>query len=143
MKAKLLIVDDEIEICQMLRRHFRYLGYEVLAASDGAEALAMMEQNSIQVVVSDVVMPRINGVELLKAIRKEYPMTHVIMITGYVTLDNALACMRYGADTCIFKPLDDMIELENAVQNAVLSLKHWQDKLKYLQSLKPQHMVRQ
>ena len=65
-------------------------------------------------------------------------MTHCIMITGYVTMENVLCCMRLGADTCIFKPLEDMKELENAVNMAVERLKHWQIKLKTLIKMKPE-----
>ncbi|HEW78808.1 MAG TPA: response regulator [Phycisphaerales bacterium] len=137
MKARLLIVDDEAEICDMLSRHFRYLGYAVDTASNGIEAMEKLVHVSTQVVISDIVMPRVDGVELLRAVQQQYPMVHTIMITGYVTLENALSCMRHGADTCIFKPLEDLSELEEAVERAVISLKRWQDKLKELQRMKP------
>jgi len=137
MKVKLLIVDDEIEICEMLSRHFRYIGYDVDTASNGVEALEKLSQSSFQVVISDIVMPKSDGVELLRAIKKQYPMVHTVMITGYVTLENALACMRLGADTCVFKPLEDLTELEDAVASAVKALKQWQEKLKMLKAMNP------
>ena len=137
MKAKLLIVDDETEIRDMLSRHFRYSGYEVDTAANGLEAMEKLDASHIQVVISDIVMPKMDGVELLRNIRQQYPMIHTIMITGYVTLENALACMRHGADTFIFKPLEDLDELDQAVQQAVTSLKHWQDKLKILRAMNP------
>ncbi len=137
MKVKLLIVDDEIEICEMLSRHFRYIGYDVDTASNGVEALEKLSHSSFQVVISDIVMPKTDGVELLRAIKNQYPMVHTVMITGYVTLENALACMRLGADTCIFKPLEDLTELEDAVANAVKALKQWQEKLKMLKAMNP------
>jgi CheY-like chemotaxis protein len=65
-------------------------------------------------------------------------MVHTIMTTGYVTLDNALACMRLGADTLVFKPITDLKELEEAVARAVAALRHWVDLLKRLQAMKPQ-----
>ena len=137
MKARLLIVDDESEIRDMLSRHFRYKGYEVDSASDGIEALEKMAQVKVDVVISDIIMPRMDGVELLRTIRKQYPMIHTIMITGYVTMENALSCMRHGADTCIFKPLEDLNELEEAVEQAVNRLKHWHEKLRMLQLMNP------
>ncbi|MGD2095114.1 MAG: response regulator [Phycisphaerales bacterium] len=137
MKARLLIVDNEPEIREMLSRHFRYLGFKVDVASDGVEALEKLTDDRTEVIISDIVMPRMDGVELLKIVRNEYPMIHTIMITGYVTLENALACMRYGADTCIFKPLEDLTELEEAVEVAVRWLKRWQEKLKTLQTMNP------
>jgi CheY-like chemotaxis protein len=137
VKTRLLIVDDESEIRDMLSRHFCYLGYDATSAPDGVEALEKMVQAKVDVVISDIAMPRMDGVELLRTIRKQYPMVHTIMITGYVTMENALSCMRHGADTCIFKPLDDLHELEEAVEQAVARLKHWHEKLRILQLMNP------
>ncbi len=137
MKARLLIVDDEPEICEMLSRHFRYLGFHVDTASDGIEALEKLAKARTEVVISDIVMPQMDGVELLRTIQQQYPMIHTIMITGYVTLENALACMRHGADTCVFKPLEDLTELEEAVEFAVGRLKRWHEKLRMLQAMNP------
>ena len=137
MNARLLIVDDEAEIREMLSRHFRYLGFQVDTACDGIEAMEKLGQARTEVVISDIVMPRMDGVELLRAVRQQYPMIHTIMITGYMTLENALGCMRHGADTCVFKPLEDLTELEEAVEFAVGRLKRWQDKLKMLQAMNP------
>ena len=96
-----------------------------------------LAQARTEVVISDIVMPRMDGVELLRAVRQQYPMIHTIMITGYVTLENALACMRHGADTCVFKPLEDLNELEEAVEFAVGRLIRWQEKLRMLQTMNP------
>ena len=74
MKARLLIVDDEIEICEMLSRHFRYLGFHVDTASDGIEALEKLAKARTEVVISDIVMPQMDGVELLRTIRQQYRM---------------------------------------------------------------------
>lgn len=142
MKAHLLIVDDEKEICDMLSRHFRFLEYAVQTASNGKEALAVLEKQKIDVVISDIVMPEMDGVELLRHIRQHYPMVRTIMITGYVTLENALTCMRKQADTLIFKPLEDMRELEEAVADAVHVLRRWEKKLKELQSINPEKDMR-
>ena len=137
MKVRILIVDDEVEICEMLSRHFRYIGYDVETANDGRQAMEKLAESIFQVVISDIVMPKMDGVELLRTIGKQFPMIHVVMITGYVTLDNALSCMRLGADTCVFKPLEDLTELEDAVTNAVSALKLWQKKLKMLRTMNP------
>jgi len=137
VKVRILIVDDEVEICEMLSRHFRYIGYDVETANDGRQAMEKLAESIFQVVISDIVMPKMDGVELLRTIGKQFPMIHVVMITGYVTLDNALSCMRLGADTCVFKPLEDLTELEDAVTNAVSALKLWQKKLKMLRTMNP------
>jgi len=136
VKGCLLIVDDEEHIRDMLSRHFRFLEYDVITAGNGAEALARLGESKVDVVISDIVMPEVDGVELLRALRSQYPMIHAVMITGYVTLENALACMRLGADTCIFKPLEDLKELEDAVDSAVDRLKCWHKKLLELKGMK-------
>lgn len=137
MSARLLIVDDETEIREMLSRHFRLHGFEVDLAGDGEAALAVMADKRIDIVISDILMPGIDGVSLLRAMRKQYPMVRAIMITGYVTLENALACMRQGAETCVFKPLDDLSELDEAVDRALEGLRRWQDKLRDLRAMRP------
>lgn len=143
MKVKLLVVDDEADIREMLSRHFRYQGYDVETAEDGVVALEKLDQANYQVVISDIMMPRMTGVQLLEAIRQQHPMVHVVMMTGYVTLENALACMQQGADTCIFKPIEDMAELQTAVEEAVARLKNWQQKLKMLKGMSQKLKVSQ
>lgn len=136
MKKHILIVDDEQEIRDMLSRHFRLHGFDADTAEDGVRALEVLAQQTIRVVISDIKMPQMDGIALLREIREHHPMTRVIMITGYVTLDNALACMRNHADTCIFKPLDDLSELVHAVDRAFEHLEGWEQKLLTLQGMK-------
>jgi DNA-binding NtrC family response regulator len=141
-KATLLIVDDEIEIREMLSRHFRLQKFNVELAGNGREALAILEQKRIDIVISDIMMPEMGGVELLRSIRQHYSMVRVIMITGYVTLENALACMRVGAQSCVFKPFADFDELDEEIGLAMTWLYKWQDKLRTLQGMKTQDKVR-
>lgn len=138
MTASILIVDDEAAIRSSLSRHYRLKGYDVDTAENGRAALENLAVTPRQVVISDIMMPEMNGIELLRRIRREYPMTRVIIITGYVTLENALACLRNNADTCIFKPLGDLAELDDAVAAAVAYLAHWKRKLAELRGMKPE-----
>jgi DNA-binding NtrC family response regulator len=137
MKYTILVVDDDENIRDMLSRHFRLLGYRVSTAENGWEALKIMENNKCDVVISDVSMPVMDGVQLLREVRQQYPMVRCIMMTGYVTMENILSCMRHGADTCIFKPFKELTELEEAVKNAMNFLQHWENKLKVLLEMKP------
>jgi len=137
MKARILIVDDESAIRDSLARHYRLKGYETATAENGLAALKKLSEQSFQVVISDILMPVMDGIDLLRRIRSEYPMTRVVMITGYVTLENALACLRNNADTCVFKPLDDLQELDRAIEAAVTYLEHWKQKLAFLKGMKP------
>ncbi len=125
MKVHLLIVDDDPDIRDAVARHFRLGGYEVQTAANGREALDKMENARCDIVISDIVMPEMEGPDLLRAIREQYPMVHVIMMTGQVALENVLVCMRRGADTCIFKPFADFEELDAAVRRAVEATQRW------------------
>jgi DNA-binding NtrC family response regulator len=136
MKARILIVDDEKEIRDMLSRHYKFNGYDTETAGSVDDALEILNTKMIQVVVSDIMMPGKTGIDLLKSIHENFPMIRVVMITGYVTLENALACMRKGADTCIFKPLGDLEELDEAVLRSVEWNERWQEKLRSLQRMK-------
>jgi DNA-binding NtrC family response regulator len=135
MSPKLLIVDDEPDIRNSLLRRYKLKGYDVDTADGGESALALLERKPFQVVISDIKMPGIDGIELLRRIRIEYPMTRVIMMTGFVTLENGLACLRHGADTCIFKPLSDLKEMDEAINYALSYLQLWEKKLLQLKGL--------
>lgn len=136
MAKKLLIVDDEVEIREMLSRHFEFIGYKTSTAGNGQEALEYLDEHKVDIVITDIMMPVMDGVTLLKNIRKEYPMVQVIMITGYVSLDIALSCMRAQANTCVFKPLEDLKELEEAVEKASKTIEMWKHKFRELRGMK-------
>ncbi len=135
-KKHLLLVDDEPSIRDSLARHYRLLGYEVGTACDGMDACEQLAKLPYRVVVSDIMMPRMDGIGLLRRVRQEFPMTRTIIITGYVSLDNALACLRLGAETCVFKPFHNLDELDDAVKAAFEYHEHWERKLLELRGLK-------
>jgi DNA-binding NtrC family response regulator len=135
MEPNILIVDDEVEIRNSLARRYKLKGYNVETATNGRDALNLLEVKPYQVVISDIKMPELDGIELLRKIRDEYPMTRVIMMTGYVTLENGLSCLRQGADTCIFKPINDLKEMDDAINAALSYLEHWEKKLLYLRKM--------
>ena len=137
MTSTIIIVDDEAEIREALSRHFRFLGYTVKTAGGGEEALSILAAEKADVLISDIRMPGMSGEALLKAAKREYPMLHIIMMTGYVNQESVLSCMRHGADTCIFKPWPDLVEIEAAVTNAVTSIRTWKQKLRQLYDMKP------
>lgn len=141
MKVRLLIVDDEQPIREMLERHFTFLGYEVRTAGDGRDALGKLSGWRTDVIVTDLRMPGMDGLELLSEVRRQYPMTPVIILTAYVSMDNALAAWRRGAMTCVFKPLQDLGVLEAAVAQCVQHIQHWSDLLVQLQGLAPEKVA--
>ncbi|MBI2568076.1 MAG: response regulator [Candidatus Schekmanbacteria bacterium] len=135
--ANLLVIDDEPGIRELLSRHFAFLGYRVDTAANGKEALDCLSRRRYDVTISDIKMPVMTGVELLRVVGRDYPMMSTIMITGYVDMTNLLDCMRYGAHTVVYKPLNDLRELEDAVQQCVRHARHWERKLRELIDLKP------
>lgn len=138
MKIRILIVDDEKEICEGLERHFKFLGYDASCETNPLNAIKRVEEENFQVVISDIRMPEMNGPELVEKIKLHNGAIKVIMITGYVTMSSIMNCMRYGAETCLFKPLDDLSLLEKAVDEAVEKIEMWQDIMKYIRSMKDQ-----
>ena len=112
--TNVLIVDDEKSIRISLREFLVADGYKVEAASDAQEALRLLGDHDFDVVVSDIVLPRINGIELLKAIRGAAPFAQVIMMTGEPTVDTAAEALRSGAFDYLTKPVS-----KNAILRAV------------------------
>lgn len=134
--ANLLIVDDEKEIREMLARHFAFEDFNVLQAEDGLEALEVLNNQKVDLIISDIVMPRMSGVELLEIVHREFPMIRTNMITGYVTQSHLLQCMQNHADNVIYKPLEDLQELEDSVKRSLECINRWKSKLKELQGMK-------
>ena len=136
MQIRILIVDDEKEICEGLARHFNFLGYDACSETNPVDALKRVETENFHVVISDIRMPEMYGSELCEKIKQHNGAIKVIMITGFVTMNSIMECMRFGAETCLFKPLEDLTVLEDAVNEAVKKLEMWQDIMKYIRSMK-------
>lgn len=118
--ARVLVVDDEVEICTLLSRHLRRLGYTVEEAGDGVEALALVGTAVPDVVVTDMAMPRLDGLGLLQALRSIDPEVPVIVLTGQGSLENAVQAIREGVlFDYLIKPLPDLALLEVAVRRAL------------------------
>ncbi|BCS89857.1 S16 family serine protease [Pseudodesulfovibrio sediminis] len=103
---RILLVDDELIARENLSIVFEADGFEVEAVANGLEAVAAMEKKPAHIVVSDLKMDGMDGMELLQVLRKKWPDTKVIMITGYATVKTAVAAMRQGADQYLGKPVN-------------------------------------
>ncbi len=117
MEDKLLLVDDEEGIRNVLRISLSDLGYTVFTAVDGKEALNIFKEEQPNIVLTDIKMPGIDGVELLRRIKHENPETEVIMITGHGDMDLAVQSLKNDATDFITKPINDDI-LEISVRKA-------------------------
>ncbi|MEJ2281964.1 MAG: response regulator [Desulfobacterales bacterium] len=112
MDKKLLLVDDEEGIRKVLGISLSDLGYQVLTAENGEEALEIFHRENPPIVLTDIKMPVMDGIELLRKIKDENPDTEVIMITGHGDMDLAIKSLKYRAIDFVTKPInDDILEI--------------------------------
>ncbi len=104
MSARILIVDDEESIRFSLRRTLERDGYEVWLAEDGQQALWLVQHHVFDLILTDLKMEGMNGVEVLRQARAMSPDTAIIMLTGYATLESAIEALRQGAIDYLVKP---------------------------------------
>ncbi|MDR3256923.1 MAG: response regulator [Endomicrobium sp.] len=124
-KGRILIVDDEQAIRELLITEFFKLGYEVFSAINGEEAIAKIKTEKVNIVITDMKMPKVDGLDLLKVVKEQFPETEVIIITGYATIENALDAMRSGAYDFVQKPfnIDELLALaDKAMEKSELKI---------------------
>jgi CheY-like chemotaxis protein len=119
-KTRLLVADDEEIFRVLLRRTLSDEGYQVETAEDGLHAIDLIKRIPFDVILSDIMMPRAGGIEVLKAAKKLDSGAMVILITGYASLDTALAAIKEGAYDYITKPFQ-LEEIKLTVANAMES----------------------
>ena len=121
--AKILIVDDEVPIRRTLRDILEFEGYEVDEASDGLECVAKVQKEKYDVIITDIKMPRMDGIEALERLQILSPETPVIMVSGHGTIDTAVEAVKKGAFDFISKPPDlnrMLITVRNALDRSEL-----------------------
>ncbi len=116
--ARILIVDDESSLREVLSIMLHRQGYQVDTAVDGAQAASRLRSQSYDLVISDIRMPRMSGLELLRLIKEQTPETVVVMITAFSTSDEAVEAMKQGAYDYITKPFNNE-EIKQIVKNAL------------------------
>ncbi|WP_298432603.1 hybrid sensor histidine kinase/response regulator [Geobacter sp.] len=112
----ILVVDDEAVIRDLCAKALK--GYRVLQAGDGEEALRLFEKGGIDVILTDVMMPKLNGIELLRRLKELEPTLVVIVMTGYAEKEIILNALKADADDFIAKPLN-LLQLKTAVDKAI------------------------
>jgi len=105
-KVRILVVDDETGLCDFIRHYLTSRGFEVVVAFRSQEALEVLNQRAIHVVLSDIMMPSMDGLELLRQIKESNPQVVVIMMTAYASLDKAVKAIAYGAADLLIKPFE-------------------------------------
>ena len=140
-QIKILVVDDEETVRNLLRRTLEDIGYNVLAVSNGEEALFRMDQREFEVVFLDIKMPGMSGIEVLGKIATDWPDTSVIMATAVSDVQTAVESMKTGACDYITKPFnrDDLVhKVQRAIEKRGLQLKNKRLMLELHRSVKEQ-----
>ena len=124
-ECNILVVDDEEIICDVLEEALEPF-YKVTTCTSGSEALTLIEQNEFDVVVTDLKLPDISGIDILNYIKGKDEYAEVIIITGYASLDSATVAINQGVNSYMIKPLDItdfLIKVEKAVASRIFHLK--------------------
>jgi len=121
-KTNILIVDDEVIVCRSFIRSLASAHCRVHVACNGEEALHALEQQRFDVVLLDLRMPGMSGMDVLKVIKQSWPETQVVVITGYPSVETAKEAVRMGAFGYLAKPLGPC-EIINAANDAVMQKK--------------------
>ncbi len=124
---RILIVDDEKEICNLFRRSLETKGHKVQTAGSGEEALEILKEEKFQLLLFDLNLPGINGIELCKRARKMLPISIIIAITGYASMFHLLDCREAGFDDYLIKPVSLKTLLEE-VEIASNKIDRWFDR---------------
>ena len=126
----ILVVDDETKMQRILCMALGKIGYRISTASNGREALAKIDQSVVDVVITDLKMPEMDGMQLLSQLRERGDDTPVIMVTAFGSVDSAVAAMKSGASDYLIRPFE-LESVELAVERA-LALRHVQQQNRYL-----------
>jgi len=134
MSEKVLLVDDEQDFLEAMATRMKDRGMEVSTTTSAADALKKVEEGAYDAVVLDLMMPEMDGLEVLKAMKEKRPELQIILLTGYATVQKGVEAMKFGAMDFIEKPADLKILTEKihqaTAQKMVLVEKKIQEKVK-------------
>jgi len=134
LDGRILLVDDEERFLKLLSERLEVRGLKVTYVTSGEEALARIEEQNFDVIVLDLAMPGIDGIETLKQLKAKDPDSEIIMLTGHATVHNGIEAMKLGAEDFLEKPVDIGLLLEKigeAKEKRLLVLeKNSQDEIK-------------
>jgi DNA-binding NtrC family response regulator len=106
-RESILVVDDAPDTLEVLERNLTAQDYQVFRASSVAEAIRVLEATPVDLVVTDLKMPEVNGIDLIRHVRENFRETEVMMITGYPTIEGAVTAVKAGAEEFLSKPFTD------------------------------------
>jgi DNA-binding NtrC family response regulator len=136
MSEKVLLVDDEKDFLEAMSTRMKDRGMDVSTTTSAAEALKKAEEGTYDAVVLDLMMPEMDGLEVLKAMKEKRPELQIILLTGYATVQKGVEAMKFGAMDFIEKPVDLKVLTEKihraSAQKMVLVEKKIQEKVRKL-----------
>lgn len=121
-KERILLVDDSPETLEVIRRNLMTEGYQVFTAAGVAKAIEVLDGTEVDLVITDLKMPKVSGLDLVRHIRENFKDTDVMMITGYPSIEGAVEAVKTGAEEFLAKPFTDR-ELLSAVQRMLDKLR--------------------
>ena len=125
--ARILIVDDDESYTSAVKRCLSMEGYECFTANQGQEALDLLEENSYELLISDVLMPGVSGVNLLAHVKEKWPFLPVVMMSGLDNREIFVKCLQLGAYGYITKPFSEnqlLINVINALERGRMDLEN-------------------
>lgn len=125
MSVSILVVDDEEGIRNSLTAYLKLEGYDVDTAADGRIAVERLRQKKFNIILLDINMPGMDGLDTLQAIKSIDFSIQVIMMTAYSTFDKTMKSLEYGATDYILKPFDDLEEILKLVKISEERLERW------------------
>ncbi|MFC1856028.1 response regulator [Thermodesulfobacteriota bacterium] len=129
-KYPILIVDDEESITELLSDYLEQEGFSVQSTNNPLEALTIVENENIKIILTDIKMPELSGIELLEKVKKINGLIQVIIMTGYGTLENTVQCLEQGANDYLLKPFKNLLEIKNIIGLTMDKLTRWEAVIK-------------
>jgi len=117
-KERILVVDDSPDTLEVIKRNLETKGFSVFTAPGAVEAIKIIESSPVDLVITDLKMPKVDGLSLIRHIQENYKNTGVMMITGYPSIEGAVEAVKSGAEEYLSKPFTDE-ELFAAVKQAL------------------------
>jgi DNA-binding response OmpR family regulator len=133
-EARILVVDDEQFIRFLLAEQLAQEGYEVSTAASGEEAVAMLQKATFDLMLLDLKMPGMDGIEVMRAARDIAPETVVIMLTAHATLDSAIEALRYGGHDYLLKP-SSAEDILSSVEQGLAKRRRWRRQENLIQEM--------
>ena len=135
---RILVVDDEEDILQALKTHLEMDGFYVEVANSALRALEKIEDQAFHIILTDINMPKMDGLEFLEKVKALRGETIVIMITAYTSLIKVLNSRIYGAADYLLKPFRDLSEVDEVITRAYESMVRWDNVLAETRRIKQQ-----